>query len=514
MKNNTSGTNRNSVLRLVVVALFLLLQISWIIVMLFHFNQLSVWGSSAAKIIGILLALNIVNKNSNAAFKLPWVILILVSPVGGLVLYLIAGRSGITKKRHEKLSLIGDSLRSRYLTENGALCKEDEDKRSYACQMRYIRNDSNYPAYSDTETRFYSDTCKALDELINALEKAEKFIFMEYHAIEEAEAFGRIKSVLQEKAENGVEVRIIYDDMGSVGFLNLGFRKKMKECGIECRVFNPMMPVINVFMNNRDHRKITVIDGKVGFTGGYNLADEYFNIVQPYGEWKDSGLRLEGNAVRNLTVQFLEMWNTIENTDKEFDKYFPKNISRSSSEKGIVQPYGDCPLDDIYLGENVYMNMLSEAKDYIWFMTPYLIISDEMRRAITLASRRGVDVRILTPGIPDKKFVYKMTRSYYHQLVKSGVRIYEFTPGFLHAKQCISDDRTAVVGTINLDFRSLYFHFENAVLFADCDAVSDVKADFENTMPRCCEVTEKYMKEPKEARRIINQIMRLFSPLF
>lgn len=513
MKNNTSGTTKNSVGRLVFVAVFLILQISWIIVMMLRFNQLSAWCSAVSRIFAVLLVLNIVNKRTNAAFKLPWVILILITPVGGLALYLIAGRSGLTKKRQEKLSLIGDSLRSRYLTGKTALCKEDEDKLLYACQLRYIRSDSDYPAYSDTETRFYGDTCKALDELLDALSKAEKFIFMEYHAIEDAEAFGRIRAVLQERAANGVEVRIIYDDMGSVGFLNLDFKKQLRECGIECRVFNPIMPVINVFMNNRDHRKITVIDGKVGFTGGYNLADEYFNIVQPYGEWKDSGLRLEGSAVRNLTVQFLEMWNTIKNTDTEFDKFFPDEISCSRRE-GIVQPYGDCPLDDVYLGENVYMNMLSQAKDYIWFMTPYLIINDEMSRCLTLASRRGVDVRILTPGIPDKKFVYKMTRSYYHQLVKSGVRIYEFTPGFLHAKQCISDDRTAVVGTINLDYRSLYFHFENAVLFADCKAVSDVKRDFEETMPRCREVTEQYRKEPKETKRVMNQIMRLFSPLF
>lgn len=513
MDKKMDNSTKNSIGRLIFVAAFLLLQIGWILILFFRFGQSSVWVTAFFNVLAILLVLEIANKLTNAAFKLPWVILILISPVAGLVLYLLTGRSGITKKREEKLSTIGNMLRSRYLTGNGALSPEDETKLSYAPQLRYIRTDSNYPAFSGTETEFYSDTCRALDAMLEELSKAEHFIFMEYHAIEDKEAFGRIKNVLAERASKGVEVRLIYDDMGSVGFINPEFIKKMKNLGLQCRVFNPIMPVINIFMNNRDHRKITVIDGKVGFTGGYNLADEYFNIVNPYGEWKDSGLKLKGGAVRNLTVQFLEMWNTINNTDKEFDCYFPETEISENAE-GIIQPYGDCPLDDVYLGENVYMNILSSAQDYIWFMTPYLIINDEMSRSLTLAAKRGTDVRIITPGIPDKKFVYKLTRSYYHQLVKSGVRIYEFTPGFLHSKQCVCDDKTAVVGTINLDYRSLYFHFENAVLIADCKAVHDVKKDFDETLLRCREVTEQYKTETKGLKRIFYQIMRLFAPLF
>lgn len=513
MNKKIDNSTKNSIGRLIFVAIFLLLQIIWIIVLFFSFKQSSIWVTTFFNIIAILIVLEIVNKLTNAAFKLPWVIIILISPITGLVLYLMICNSGITKKRREKLFKTGNKLRHEYLCGNGELTKEKINNLPYRGQLRYIQSDSAYPAYDSSRVQFYSDTCEALDSLIDALSKAEQFIFMEYHAIEDAMAFRRILSVLENRAANGVEVRIIYDDIGSVGFINPRFNLQLKKLGIECRVFNPIMPVLNVFMNNRDHRKITVIDGYTGFTGGYNIADEYFNIVHPYGEWKDSGLRIDGAAVRSLTVQFLEMWNTINNTDKDFKCYFPENKYQNDAE-GIIQPYGDCPLDDVYLGENVYMNMINNAKEYIWFMTPYLIITDEMSRSLTLAAKKGVDVRIITPGIPDKRFVYRLTRSYYHQLVKSGVRIYEFTPGFLHAKQCICDNVTAVVGTINLDYRSLYFHFENAVFLADCKAIHDVKTDFDQTLTRCREVTENYQNELRGLKRITNQIMRLFAPLF
>ncbi len=512
MSRKIDESKKNSIGRLVCIGLLVLLEIIWLIMMAFYFSKLSIWLTMFTNILAILVVLEIISAHTNSAFKLPWAIVIVISPIAGLALYLTIGRSGITKKKQRKLEAIGNHLRSTYLKGNETADRKETLSLPYYGQMKYIYEDSGYPAYSNEGTEFYGCTNNALDAIIEELSKAESFIFMEYHAIENADAFSRIREVLRERASKGVEVRIIYDDLGSVGFLSPVFIKHLREDGIKCRVFNPIMPVINVFMNNRDHRKITVIDGKVGFTGGYNLADEYFNLVQPYGEWKDSGIKLCGNAVKSLTVQFLEMWNTIENTDKEYDKYFPK-FPCVQLQKGYIQPYGDCPLDDIYLGENVYMNMINGASRYIWFMTPYLIIDDELSRALTVAARKGIDVRIITPGIPDKKFVYSMTRSYYYGLVKSGVRIYEFTPGFLHSKQCVCDDRTAVVGTINLDYRSLYFHFENAVFFSDCEAVADVKRDFDTTIPRCREVTEDYKKEPKGMKLLGNQILRLFSPL-
>ena len=265
-------------------------------------------------------------------------------------------------------------------------------------------------------------------------------------------------------------------------------------------------------MNNRDHRKVTVIDGKVGFTGGYNLADEYFNITHPYGQWKDTGVRMEGEAVRNLTVMFLELWNAIDHTDTDFEKYL-EPVEYQPKENAYVQPFGDSPMDDEPVGENVYMNIVKNAKDYVYFTTPYLIITDEFKRELCMAAKRGVDVRIITPGIPDKKVVYQLTRSYYAGLAKEGVRIYEYTPGFLHAKQCVCDGETAVCGTINLDYRSLYLHFENGVFFYNCKAVGDMRKDFDNLFPICREVTEQYRSGRSAAVRIGQCILRLFAPL-
>ena len=347
------------------------------------------------------------------------------------------------------------------------------------------------------------------------LAKAEHFIFMEYHAIEDAEAWQRIQQVLEERVNAGVEVRVFYDDMGSIGFINTDFIKKLDAVGIQCRVFNPFMPGLNVFLNNRDHRKITVIDGKVGFTGGYNLANEYFNLTHPYGQWKDTGIRLEGEAVRSLTVTFLEMWNAVSDKDKndsDFNKFLP-DYKYVSSQTGFIQPYADSPLDNEQVGEEVYISMVNKSEKYCWFMTPYLIITDEMAHAITLAAKRGVDVRIITPGIPDKKMIYSVTRSFYHELVKDGVRIYEWTPGFCHAKMSVADDCMATCGTINLDYRSLYHHFENGCFMADCEVVSEIRNDLQETMKECREVTEKYHTGRSAYLRLSQLFMRLFAGL-
>ena len=320
---------------------------------------------------------------------------------------------------------------------------------------------------------------------------------------------------MEERVKAGVEVRVFYDDMGSIGFINTDFVKKLEFAGIHCRVFNPFMPGLNVFLNNRDHRKITVIDGKIGFTGGYNLANEYFNYTHPYGQWKDTGIRLEGDAVRSLTITFLEMWNAVsmkDINDTDFDQYLVKSDYQAAQE-GFIQPYADSPMDDEQVGEEVYISMINKAERYCWFMTPYLIITDEMTHALCLAAKRGVDVRIITPGMPDKKLIYSITRSFYHGLVKNGVRIYEWTPGFCHAKMSVADDCMATCGTINLDYRSLYHHFENGCFMADSQTVLDIRDDLGATMNECREVTEKYRTGRSAYLRLGQLFMRLFAGL-
>jgi cardiolipin synthase len=498
---------------MVFVAISLLLQLGWMILLVLRFSQSSIWISAVTNVIAALLVLEIIYRSaSNTAFRLPWIVLISVFPLVGLLLYSIMGHSGITRRKKQQFAEIGNQLRQRLQNPEAQIARIEQQNPVLASQMRYIWRDGQYPPSCQTETVFYGDTNQALDAMIEALSMAQSFILMEYHAIEDATAFRRIRTVLSQKAAQGVTVRVIYDDVGSMGFLSPHFIKSMQADGIACRMFNPMLPVLNAFMNNRDHRKITVIDGQVGFTGGYNLADEYFNITHPYGEWKDTGIRMTGDAVQNLTVQFLEMWNMIRKSDTDLDFFFP-TPNPCPHGAGIVQPYGEAPLLPANLAENVYMNMIQSARTRIWFMTPYLILDDNMVQSLTLAAKRGVDVRILTPGIPDKKMVYRITRSYYPTLVSSGIRIYEFTPGFLHAKQCLCDDIAATVGTINLDYRSLYFHFENGVFFADCPAVQAVEADFIATMQRCQEVTAHYQKEPTGIRRLCHQILRLFAPL-
>ena len=446
-------------------------------------------------------------------FKLLWIMVILAFPVLGTSLYLMAGRSSVTRGMRLRLEKIDAGL-AKWLVQDETVMEElKKEDISIANQMNYVSKYAKFPVYQNTDVKFYKDASDGFEEQLLELEKAERFIFIEYHAIEDAISFGRMKRILAEKVKQGVDVRVLYDDVGSIGFIDSVFVKRMESLGIKCRVFNPLVPVLNMIMNNRDHRKITVIDGKVGFTGGYNLADKYFNLENPYGHWKDTGVKLTGDAVRSLTVTFLELWSAMSKEEREdVTAFFPK-ITYEASENCLVQPYADSPLDDELVGENVYMNIVKMAKDYVYFTTPYLIISDELQRELTMAVKRGVDVRIITPGIPDKKTVFEVTRSNYGRLVNAGVRIYEYTPGFIHAKECICDDKLAVIGTINLDYRSLYLHFENGVLLYGCKAISDMKADYLDTLAKSAEVTEDYKKMPPARIAIKRSILRLFAPL-
>ena len=338
---------------------------------------------------------------------------------------------------------------------------------------------------------------------------------MEYHAIEDAEAWHKIQDVLEERVKAGVEVRVFYDDMGSIGFINTDFVKKMESIGIHCRVFNPFVPGLNLFLNNRDHRKITVIDGKVGFTGGYNLANEYFNYTHPYGQWKDTGIRLEGDAVQSLTVTFLEMWNAVSEkatNDTDFSKYII-HYDYKAQQTGFVQPYADSPMDTENVGEHVYLQILNQAQDYVYINTPYLIVDDSMVSALSLAAKRGVDVRIITPHKWDKWIIHMTTRSYYRELIKAGVKVYEYTNGFIHAKTFVSDDRTATVGTTNLDFRSLYLHFEDGVWIYRNQVIYDIKKDFTDTLEYCNPVSLEFCRGRNIAVRAMQSILRLFAPM-
>ena len=558
----TQASVKNGVSRMIFAVISILLELIVILLLLFTAGQRATWIYSLIRILGAILVLKIYGSHKTASIRMTWMLVILLLPIFGTALYLLIGFNGHSlrmRKRYEDI----DRLLLPMLPAN-----RDVAERAVARDGRlggiveYIRRQAGYPVYENTVVEYFDDGEKGFEAQKRDLAKAEKFIFMEYHAIEDAECWHEIRDVLAERAKAGVEVRVFYDDMGSLGFINTDFVKRTEEYGIQCRVFNPFAPGLNLFLNNRDHLKITVIDGTVGFTGGYNLANEYFHRTEPFGFWKDTGIRLEGDAVQSLTVTFLEMWNAVSDLDKD-DKDFKKYIAASGAERlleksskkisedkaeriakdkeayiermidtvqpdekyitdteavtggdfGFVQPYADTPMDEVHVGEDVYISMAECAQKYAWFITPYLIITDEMCHAFSLAARRGVDVRIITPGIPDKKVVYSLTRSYYNGLARNGVRIFEFTPGFCHAKMSITDDLMATCGTINLDYRSLYHHFENGCLYADCNAVMETKRDFEETFAQCREVTEKYTTGRGALMRFSQMILRLAAPL-
>ena len=512
MRTEAKAAVKNSIGRLMFAALGFVIQVVWIIMLCLKLNDYSAAISLGSSVLALCVAFYIYGKDMNAGFKLPWIIAILAFPVLGLCLYFLFGRPGATKHMRQHFEKINADLEGTLVQDENVLKNLEATDFAVANQARYLWKCAGYPAWQNTDVEFHKTAEEGLEAQKRELRKAKKFIFMEYHAIEESSAFLELKEILVQKAKEGVEVRVFYDDVGSFVFINKDFIKRMEAVGIQCRVFNPMHPFLNIFMNNRDHRKITVIDGKVGFTGGYNLAEEYFNRTHPYGYWKDTGIMLTGDAVRNLTVMFLEMWNAVRKTDMDYDKYLPK-VEYTAKEQGFVQPYADSPLDHETTGENVYMNLIKNAKHEIFFTTPYLIITDEMSRELRMAARRGVDVRIVTPGIPDKKMVYQMTRSYYSELARNGVRIYEYTPGFIHAKQCVCDGESATVGTINMDYRSLYLHFENGVLMYHYDAVAEIRKDFEDIFAASTEVTEKYNGRKSVPARMGRGVLRLFSPL-
>lgn len=517
MEKTTKRKAKNGIGRVFLFAVAILLQLAWMVVLLIKLDEHSQIASVVVSMLEMVVALFLFGKRMNSAFKFPWLILLVAFPVFGLILYFATGHSTVTRRKCRKFRIAWEKVCEAVTYDPDTILNLEKINPGLANQARYIENKAGYQAFSSGDVKFYGNPCDQLEQMLIDIKNAKRFIFMEYHAIEESTSFSRVCSLLSEKSSEGVEVRLIYDDVGSIGFINFDFVGRMKEAGVNCRVFNPLMPFLDVFMNNRDHRKITVIDGRVGFTGGFNLADEYFNIVNPYGIWKDSGVRIVGDPVRNLTESFLEMWNGIDFCDNNMDKYLipSDNIVPSAQvkESRLIQPFGDSPLDNENVGENVYLNLINNAQNYIWFTTPYLIVDEETERALILAAGKGIDVRIVIPGIPDKKLIYKATRSYCNELASHGVRIFVYKPGFIHSKQCVCDGIDAVCGTINIDYRSFYLHFENAVLLSGVQAVDEIIDDFTDIFADCEEITDKCSLERNPFREAYENILRLLSPL-
>ncbi len=468
--------------RLFITGLLIVIQTGWLVLWFFRLAAYDYWVSMALTIFSGLISLYIINKNENPAYKIAWIFLIAIVPVFGGTLYAAVGNKRPMRKLRRRLE--GETRRRRKLhrQEGKTLLRLHAQNPRACATFGYIYRQGKFPVWTNTQTRYFSLGEEMFSAMLQELKKAEHYIFLEYFIIAEGHMWEEILAILEEKARQGLDVRVIYDDVGCLGVLPVGYRSQLEKKGIRCIAFNPFIPIASMAMNNRDHRKILVIDGCVAFSGGINIGDEYINKKVRFGHWKDSGFMLLGEAVWNFTLMFLEMWNGLRPEDPDYAVFYPHRYHENAfPEDGFVQPFSDSPLDEESLAENIYIELLSQAQKYVYIFTPYLVIDNEMQTALCMAAKRGVDVRIVTPGIPDKKTVYQLTRSYYPPLLSAGVRIYEYTPGFLHAKSYVCDDVMAVVGTINLDYRSLYLHFECGTLFYGSQVVKQLKADAQAT---------------------------------
>lgn len=507
---------RKGIVKIIILCLLVALQIWWLVSGLLLLKSRFPWVGTLFEVLTWVMIAFICMRNIEPEFKLFYVIIVAAFPVAGVLLYWLGGRRDATKKARRRYTRT-DQIYGRQLPQDPSvlqqLSQEDPDA---AGNAYYLAHYAFAPVYTGMNCRYFASASEALKAQEQDIASAEHYIFMEYLAIQDAECFRTMKETLIRKAREGVTVRIIYDDAGSVFSLDKSFRRQMESYGIKCQVFNPMKPLLNIFINNRDHRKITVVDGKIGYCGGYNIANQYFNLTHPYGLWKDAGVRLEGPAVRSMTLEFLSMWDAITGTQAPEKEYLPEPDPLPDTKKmpGYVQPFSDNPLDDEYVSKTMYLNLMKKARSTLWICTPYLVITKEIQDALTSAAKNHVDVRIVTPGIPDKIFVNNITKSYYARLLASGVRIFEYTPGFSHAKIVSADNRTAFVGSVNLDYRSLYHHFENGVMFYDSPVTDDVTADLMALFSQSREITLEQARKVNPFLRLIRFILRMFAVLF
>ena len=499
--------------RRMLVAFLIIAQAAFFIYLVVSRSVLSQRLSRALTIISILVVLYIVSKRDKGSYKTLWVFLILSFPILGGLLYLLITCQTTTSQMRKDLAKVQGKTRPLYILPGDGYHEAKTVTGSHFPQVRYLQNFAGYPVYSCTHTTYLSPGESFHEHLLQQLEKAEHYIFLEFFIIQEGFLWDSILEILKRKAAEGVKVRLIYDDLGCFFVLPMDFMQKLQNIGIECAIFNPFRPFLTVKQNNRDHRKIVVIDGKVAFTGGINLADEYINAKEKYGHWKDSAIMLEGNAAWSFTLMFLEMWQLCKRCDEDIASYYPWQFTPCQVEPdGLVQPYADSPMDSDNVGEHVYLQILNEATDYVYINTPYLIIDDSMVSALCLAAKRGVDVRIVTPHRWDKWLVHMTTRSYYRELIRAGVKVYEYSNGFIHAKTFVSDDVIGTVGTTNLDFRSLYLHFECGAWMYGSRAVMQIKQDFLDTLAVCQRIEEKDCAKHLTSK-LLQEILRLFAPL-
>lgn len=500
--------------RAIIIGLLILLQLGLLFAIIVRFEEYFVYFYTIYIIVSAAVIIKIINNRSNPAYKIAWIIPIMLIPIFGTVIYLVFGRIHFTKEDKQMMSIIQEKEKAANLKTVGT--KEIDDGNLDAIiQSNYLSQYGEGALFQNTTSKYFPLGDSAFKAMLEELEKAEKYIFMEYFIVEEGKMWNAILDVLERKAKEGLDVRFIYDDFGCLTTLPHHYYRKLENMGIKCCVFNPFIPVLSPIFNNRDHRKITVIDGKVAFTGGINLADEYINEVERFGHWKDNSIMLKGEAAWGFTLLFLSLWEFVykDNDDRLADFYPEFDKEKLSLSEGYYQPYVDSPFDSETVGINVYLNLINRAKKYVYITTPYLIIDNLLMEALCTAAKGGVDVRIIVPHKPDKWYVHAVTKSNYIQLIESGVKIYEYTPGFIHSKTFVVDDLYATVGTINLDYRSLFLHFECGIWMYKTTSVAEVYKDHLETEAMSQLVTLEEAKSINWLTRMGRATLSVFSPL-
>lgn len=512
IKQGRKGLFRVIFGRTALLALLLLLQFIGLWAIFSWLGNYIAYVYTAFMIFEFFLVVYIINLDINPAFKISWLVIIMILPVVGTLFYLfVTWQVGVRRLRARLKENLKET--APYLVQDEAVMEQLRREDSLHLGIAsYMNSCGGYPIYRNTDATYFPLGQDKYRELLRQLESAKRFIFLEYFIVEEGEMWNHVLAILKRKVKEGVEVRFLYDGTCTLSLLPMNYPQQMVAYGIQCHVFSPIRPALSTYQNNRDHRKILVIDGETAFTGGVNLADEYINRKERFGYWKDTAIMIQGEAVTSFTLMFLQMWNLSSMSPEAYQRYLrpPKTLSRRVP--GYVMPYGDSPLDREQVGEMVYLDIIGRARHYVHIFTPYLILDHEMVTALRFAAKREVDVSLIVPHIPDKKYAYLLARIFYEELIPHGVKIYEYEPGFVHAKSFVSDDCCATVGTINLDFRSLYLHFECGVYLADHPAVLDVERDFQATLRESILITEADLARYPLPMRLLGRVMRVVAP--
>lgn len=499
--------------RLGLIMLLLLLQLGLLIAIFEWFAAFIPHLFGSAMLFNLLMVVILLNSRADPSAKLTWLVVIMVVPIFGALLYLYT-RSDIGHRAlKRRFQMITSETRFDLRQKPDVMKHIEEVSPGAAALARYVGRCGCHPVWEHTKVVYHPSGEDKLEALLTALEKAKHFIFLEYFIVDEGVMWGQVLDILANKARDGVDVRVIIDGTCEFTTLPHDYPERLKALGIQCKLFAPARPFISTHYNYRDHRKIAVIDGQTGFTGGVNLADEYINQVERFGHWKDVAISLHGEAVRSLTVMFLQMWaiDTVGFADTAAFLKYP--VPSCHDAAGFVMPYSDCPLDGNQVGERVYIDILNRARRYVHIMSPYLILDSTMENALTFAAERGVDVHIILPGIPDKKYAWWLAHTHYAALMAAGVKISEYTPGFVHAKVFVADDHEAVVGTINLDYRSLYHHFECAAYLYDTPCIADIERDFQQMLGKCSRMTEKRLEAIPFHQKLAGAALKALAPL-